>query len=189
MRRLGLVRHGESTANAEGWLAGWVDAPLTARGEAQAHALQPQLSAWAPERIVTSTLERAWRTASLAWPHAAPPIERHAALRERHIGAWERVPRAELKADGRLRHLVTFDGHAPGGESQRDLGRRLLTWLAAHDDGRDTLLVVHGGVMRVLLGLLDGTPPESIGTLKIDNTAFHERDVRPERWSALLESL
>lgn len=189
MRRLGLVRHGESTANAGGWLAGWVDAPLTPRGEAQARALQARLAAWAPERIVTSTLSRAWRTAELAWPHEAPSIERYEALRERNIGDWERVPRAELKADGRLRQLVAFDGHAPGGESQRDLGRRLLGWLADHDDGRDTLLVVHGGVMRVLLGLLDGTPSASIGTLKIDNTAFHERDVRPERWSALLETL
>ena len=36
-----LVRHGESTGNADGLLLGRIDAPLTERGPAQARAGRP----------------------------------------------------------------------------------------------------------------------------------------------------
>ena len=41
---LWLVRHGESTFNAEGRYAGWSGPPLTPAGEAMARALIPRLT-------------------------------------------------------------------------------------------------------------------------------------------------
>ncbi|HLH28774.1 MAG TPA: histidine phosphatase family protein, partial [Acidimicrobiales bacterium] len=56
-----LVRHGESTANAEGRLLGRLDAPLTARGLAQARALAPFVAG--ATRLLSSPLGRAVGTA------------------------------------------------------------------------------------------------------------------------------
>ncbi len=62
-----LVRHGQTTSNAQRLLVGQSDPDLTELGERQAQALVPLLSdvaqAW------TSPLRRARRTASLAMPH------------------------------------------------------------------------------------------------------------------------
>jgi broad specificity phosphatase PhoE len=184
-----FVRHGESVANAEGWLAGYVDAALTARGEGQAESLVPHLTAWKPQRVVASTLQRAWRTAALGHPLPHPPVERVAALRERNVGAWERVPRPRLKAEGHMATLVSWADRPPEGESQRDLARRVLGWLAAHDDDRDTLYVLHGGVIRVVVGLLDGADIDTIGTLQVANCERIERTVAAGRWAELLEAL
>jgi broad specificity phosphatase PhoE len=189
MGRWWFVRHGESTANAEGWLSGHHDAPLTERGVAQAVALREVLTEVRPERVLSSDLQRAWRTGQLAWGERHPPIERVAALRERHLGTWERRTRAELRASGQMQVLLTWDEGPPEGESQRALSRRVLTWLAAHDNGRDTLLFAHGGLIRCVVGLLDERPREAIGRHHVGNTEVLERVVAAGRWEALLDTL
>jgi 2,3-bisphosphoglycerate-dependent phosphoglycerate mutase len=45
MSRLDLLRHGESTANADDSFAGWLHVPLTRRGRAQAAAAGRGLAA------------------------------------------------------------------------------------------------------------------------------------------------
>src|SRR5688572_11611088 len=57
--RLILVRHGESTWNAEHRLQGQLDPPLSDLGRDQARALQPILDVVPEERIVSSDLARA----------------------------------------------------------------------------------------------------------------------------------
>jgi broad specificity phosphatase PhoE len=57
-----LVRHGESTANADGRLLGRLDAPLTPRGLAQARALAPYVAG--ATRLISSPLGRATGTAA-----------------------------------------------------------------------------------------------------------------------------
>lgn len=187
--RIWFVRHGESVANASGFLAGHHDSPLTPRGEAQARALAPALAALAPERLVASDLRRAWGTAALAWPADQPPLERTAALRERHLGDWERRDHASLRATGDNAALLSWRGTPPRGESHEMLARRVLTWLAEHDDGRRTVLFVHGGLIRAVVGLIDGTPHDRIGQWKVKNTEIVARSTPPERWAELLAAL
>jgi len=184
-----FVRHGESVANAQGWVAGHVDAGLTRAGVEQAEALRPALAELRPGRVVSSDLVRARRTAELAWDERAPGLEVHEALRERHLGAWEREPLGRLRRDGRIRTLYSWRGAPPQGESQRMLSKRVLTWLAAHDDGTETLLFVHGGLIRCVVGLADGTDPEQIGFWKVKNTEWVQRALPTGRWAELLEEL
>ena len=174
-----FVRHG---------LAGHHDSPLTPKGEAQARALRTPLADLSPHHVATSDLSRAWRTAQIAWGERTP-VTQHAALRERHLGAFETQPMRALRAQGHMNALLTWTGRPPGGESQRDLAVRVLAWLAANDDGRDTLLFVHGGLIRVVVGIVDGTEPERIGLWKVKNTEVVERTVPPGRWSQLLAEL
>jgi len=189
MGRFWFIRHGESTANAEGWLAGHTDAPLTARGRAQAEALRPRLAACAPQRILSSDLCRAADTARLAWPDDLPPLEIRRGLRERTVGRWEGMPRRQLRSQRGYHQLLTWRGRPPNGESQRDLAVRVLHDLADADDGSDTLVFAHGGLIRVVVGLLDGTDVDSIGTWKVGNTEVAERVVEPGRWQRLLDDL
>src|SRR3954451_17636073 len=63
--RLILVRHGESTWNAEERLQGQLDPPLSDRGRDQARALAGMVDGVPAERIVCSDLGRARQTAEL----------------------------------------------------------------------------------------------------------------------------
>src|ERR1700730_18803016 len=56
-----LVRHGESTGNADGLLLGRMDVPLTERGLAQARTLGPSVAG--ATRVISSPLVRARATA------------------------------------------------------------------------------------------------------------------------------
>ena len=61
--RIILLRHGETVWNVEGRYQGHLDSPLTATGEAQAHALAERLAGQSFARLYSSDLGRAQRTA------------------------------------------------------------------------------------------------------------------------------
>lgn len=89
-----LVRHGESTWNADGRWQGQADAPLSERGRAQAAATDvPAVAA-----VVASDLERARDTAALLAARLARPVpvEVDVRLRERDAGEFSGLTRAEI---------------------------------------------------------------------------------------------
>src|SRR5262249_26721962 len=86
MHRGLVLRHGESTWNAEGRWKGWADAPLTGEGGAQAAARARELARDGvnPRAIFTSDLARARRTAEIIGAHLERPVIPDTDLRERH---------------------------------------------------------------------------------------------------------
>ncbi|HEX7267389.1 MAG TPA: 2,3-bisphosphoglycerate-dependent phosphoglycerate mutase, partial [Streptosporangiaceae bacterium] len=68
MSTLVLLRHGESTWNAEGLFTGWVDVGLSAKGAAEAVTGGTLLrdSGLRPDIVHTSVLTRAIQTAHLS---------------------------------------------------------------------------------------------------------------------------
>ena len=195
MSRWIFLRHGESEANRDRVFSGHQDVPLTAKGESQAREaglkIEQALGGQPLDRVLSSDLQRAVRTAELAIQAAnlLHPIQQTEALRERNLGDWQGQSIDELKAQGSRSVLHQWTGRAPGGESLAELAHRSLTFLAPLDDKPATLLVGHGGLIRVLLGLLDGTERTAIGTVDIPNAVPIERDVSAARWCALLEGL
>jgi 2,3-bisphosphoglycerate-dependent phosphoglycerate mutase len=97
MADLVLLRHGESTWNAENLFTGWTDVDLSPRGEAEASEAGRVLAEEQPGglelRVVhTSVLTRAVRTANLALDvlgRSWLPVRRHWRLNERHYGALQ----------------------------------------------------------------------------------------------------
>jgi 2,3-bisphosphoglycerate-dependent phosphoglycerate mutase len=89
-----LLRHGQSTWNAENLFTGWVDVPLSELGEEEARR-GGQLLADAgllPDLVHTSLLRRAISTANLALDTADRhwiPVRRDWRLNERHYGALQ----------------------------------------------------------------------------------------------------
>ena len=103
MKKLVLLRHGESTWNKENRFTGWTDVDLTERGRAEAaeagHLLRE--GGYAFDIAFTSVLKRAIRTLWIAldmmdlmWI----PEEKHWRLNERHYGALQGLNKAETAA-------------------------------------------------------------------------------------------
>ena len=117
-----LLRHGQSTWNAENLFTGWDDVDLTAQGEAEATAGRARC--WRPKPgldlqvVHTSLLTRAIRTANLALDAAGRswlPVRRHWRLNERHYGALQgknKKETAEQFGDGPGEDLAAQLRHA-----------------------------------------------------------------------------
>jgi len=101
-----LLRHGQSTWNAEGLFTGWVDVDLSARGEDEARQagklIAAEQAAGLDLRVLhTSVLTRAVRTANLALDELDRswlPVRRHWRLNERHYGALQGKNKKETTA-------------------------------------------------------------------------------------------
>src|SRR5215813_4877866 len=99
-----LLRHGESTWNAEGLFTGWVDVPLSPTGTKEA-AAAGQLLADAgarPDVLYTSMLTRSIQTANLALEAAGwlwLPVRRSWRLNERHYGALQGKDKAQTRRE------------------------------------------------------------------------------------------
>jgi probable phosphoglycerate mutase len=163
--RLLVVRHGESTWNSEGRWQGQADPPLSALGERQAEAAATGVGETVTA-IWTSDLARAFRTAELlvAGLRTASPRS-DARLRERNVGEWSGLTRAEIEVrwPGYL-----ADRRSPAGwEDDEQLAERAIA--ALHDivtaaPGATVIVVTHGGVIRTLERHL-GSEPEPIPNL------------------------
>lgn len=150
-----LLRHGQSTWNAEGRWQGWADPPLSPTGVSQAEAVLPALLDAGFEAVVSSDLQRARATAEILARGLDASVEVDARLRERDVGAWsgltpagieERWPgRLEAWRAGRLLR-------PPGGESNPQLEARALDALQALSSRpeRAILVVTHAGVLRLV---------------------------------------
>jgi 2,3-bisphosphoglycerate-dependent phosphoglycerate mutase len=104
MSTLVLLRHGESTWNAEGLFTGWVDVPLSAAGarEATAGGALLKEAGLRPDIVHTSVLTRAIQTADLALDEAGLlwlPVARSWRLNERHYGALQGKNKAQTRQE------------------------------------------------------------------------------------------
>src|SRR5262252_7106862 len=104
MTSLVLLRHGESTWNAEGLFTGWVDVGLSDKGAAEAVAGGTLLrdSGLRPDVVHTSVLTRAIQTAHLSLEAAGLlwlPVTRSWRLNERHYGALQGKNKAQTRQE------------------------------------------------------------------------------------------
>ncbi|MGH3547270.1 MAG: phosphoglyceromutase [Pseudonocardiaceae bacterium] len=99
-----MLRHGESEWNAKNLFTGWVDVPLTDRGECEAArsgALMRE-AGLLPDVVHTSLLRRAVSTAYLALDVADRhwiPVRRDWRLNERHYGALQGMDKAQIREE------------------------------------------------------------------------------------------
>jgi glucosyl-3-phosphoglycerate phosphatase len=177
--RLVLVRHGESTWNAEERLQGQLDPPLSERGREQARALAPVLDTGTPpERIVCSDLSRARETAELLGLRVARYDER---WREIDVGEWGGRTAAEIDAQsGELTNWRGGSRVAPDGERWSDFTARVA---GAVDElveaGGPWLVVCHGGCIRVAVAHVTGADPLALGSPPNASATVFELGPRP----------
>ncbi|MFY1682995.1 histidine phosphatase family protein [Micromonospora sp. WMMD730] len=133
MATLLLLRHGRTTANAEGGLAGRQPVELDDTGRAQAEAVGQRLRGLPLAAVVTSPLIRCRQTLQLALPQATPMVED--GLIECGYGAWEGQPLKKL-AKEKLWPVVQQHPSAavfPDGESMAQMSARAIAAVRAWD--------------------------------------------------------
>jgi broad specificity phosphatase PhoE len=159
--RLLLVRHGESTWNAQSRWQGQADPPLSPLGEQQAEEAAERLAEIASITAVwTSDLVRARRTAELiASRLGVARVRDEPRLRERDVGSWSGLTRAEIEE--RWPGYLAARRSPPDFEGDVELLARTRAGLSAAVDGSrpgDVLVVTHGGVVRTIERSLGATP-------------------------------
>jgi len=171
MSRILLVRHGQSTWNADGRWQGQADPPLSPLGEEQAGDAARRLAAGQFCRVLASDLRRALRTAEILAEAVGLPVEVDPDLREIDVGDWQGLTRAEIEAGWPGALADWSEGRSespPGGETRTHLVERARAALAraaaAASPGDRVLLVSHGALVRHLDRVL-GLQPHPIENL------------------------
>jgi broad specificity phosphatase PhoE len=175
--RLYYVRHGETDWNRDQRYQGQRDIPLNATGRSQAvrngRALAETLGKDAAViDYVASPLLRARETMELMRAELGLPPRGYRTddrLREIHYGYWEGELWNELPAKDpqgfAAREADKWGWRPTGGESYRDLSGRVAGWLREIE--RDAVVAAHGGVMRVIRGLILKLQPAEIFLLDV----------------------
>ncbi|NQT38382.1 MAG: histidine phosphatase family protein [Planctomycetes bacterium] len=152
-----LIRHGESTYNADGRIQGQSDPPLSELGLQQARAVAAAMTRMPIELVVASPLRRAMQTAELVAEPLGLPIRVDDRLMEVHVGVFQDKLRADLETlfPEELRRWLSGDPDfiIPGGESRRQLARRGRAAIddLAGLDHRQVAVVAHGGLLTAAL--------------------------------------
>jgi len=189
MAKLILLRHGESQWNLENRFTGWVDVPLSARGEEEARKAGEKLKNIQIDKRYTSVLKRAIDTDRIAMEVAGKldvPVERDKALNERHYGALQGLNKEETaqKYGKEQVHLWrrSYDIAPPKdvtplnpdgiSESLKDTADRVIPYFLNKikpdlDAGLNVLVTAHGNSLRALVMYLDGLTKEEVLELNI----------------------
>ncbi|HXZ05823.1 MAG TPA: alpha-ribazole phosphatase [Ktedonobacteraceae bacterium] len=179
--RLIVVRHGETSYNAQRRFTGQSDVPLNSMGERQTAALMKSLATEQLDAIVTSDLERARITAkAIALDHGLP-VHEDLDLRELSFGEWEGYTYDEVLArDAALASLWRTDPTEyapPGGETVAQLrdrcARALHRWQTQYPEA-SVLWVTHGGLIGILLCHVLGIDLKRRWQFRHDNASVSE---------------
>lgn len=174
---IALIRHGETSWNAEFRIQGRTDIALNDRGLAQSIEVAQTLSDREWHRVFTSPLQRASVTAALiARELQLDDPEHREELIERDFGAAEGLPGGpELDA------VRIGPGEFLGAESEREVGMRgfeALELLHEHHGGSNLIVVSHGSYIRCTLDTVFGFSAPRIRNTGVTLLRRHE-----EGWS------
>ncbi len=194
LRRLVLLRHGQTDHNVDGRMQGHIDSMLTAVGRDQAIGVAPEIARLGPDRLISSDLRRAVDTAEVIGAAAGLPVKLDKRLRETNLGDWQGRTVAEIEQDwpGAIAAWRSDPAWAPpGGESRIEVVRRSRPVVDELDEEYAdnpqgiVVMVAHGGMIAGLvcglLGLPTPTWPSIGGMGNARWASLARRDDHP-RW-------
>ena len=172
MATLLVARHGETTWNRDGRIQGWAPSRLTDQGRKQAQALGTWLDErYSVDRVLASDLRRTRETAAAVGDGygGLPDPEFDTDWRERGFGTVQGLYAEELLDEfpdhDRTESVIALDAAPEGGEGIPTFrGRVESAWeraIATTDTGETTLVVTHGGVIKLLLAKLTDVDPDA----------------------------
>ena len=174
MKQLVLIRHGETTWNAERRIQGHGGGGLSDRGRAQATATADWLAETYPDAVVyCSDLQRCVETAQPLLASLGREATYTARLRERDFGAWTGLLAEEVADQDEARFARWRDGEDVlaeiGGEPTSALAARVVSALediaAGLDEGATAICVTHGGPIWHGTHGFVGLPHGSLGAV------------------------
>jgi alpha-ribazole phosphatase len=165
-RSIDLLRHGETEGGQR--FRGSRDDPLTERGWSQLRAATDlDTPLW--DRVLCSPSIRCAAFADELSDRLGIDATRMDGLRERHFGLWEGRSAAELpQADLGAFWADPIGFTPPGAEDFADFRRRVQdAWLDVTTFAGRSLVVTHGGVIRVIVGEVLQMPPPALLLLEV----------------------
>ncbi len=188
-----LIRHGESQWNLENRFTGWVDVPLSPKGEQEAKAAGQKLKSYKFDKAFTSVLQRANNTLRFILEASGQtniPTEYDQALNERHYGALQGLNKAETakKYGEQQVHIWrrSYDVPPPSdktdlnpegmSESLKDTAARTLPYWEKKifpeiKNGKNIIVAAHGNSLRSIVMHLDNLTKEQVLELNIPTGA------------------
>jgi len=169
MNTIVFIRHGET--DMTGRFCGQSDPDLNPAGESQVIRMAEEAAMLGIERIHSSDLRRASRTAAAIAQRIGVGVGHLPALREIHFGLWEGLNWGQIEdrfpkeADRWLREFPMQS--APGGEAYAEFKARIDGVIAPMiEDAAEmtTAIVTHRGVMRYSLTRFFRFPDEEAWT-------------------------
>jgi alpha-ribazole phosphatase len=165
MKRLCLIRHGQTDWNLDGRYQGQSDVPLNENGRAQARHLAGQLQEHPFSTIRTSDLWRARETAEIIADSLHLPIIPDPRLREINQGKWEgqqvETIRSRYAELWERRKEDPANVRPPGGETVSEVATRVqaaLDDIIASQPAKPVLVVSHGLAIATALCKVRGIP-------------------------------
>jgi len=178
-KHLVLIRHGESQWNLENRFTGWVDVPLSPKGEQEAREAGNKLQAFKFDQAFTSVLSRAINTLGIVLEvlnQTAIPVTKHEALNERRYGELQGLNKADtVEKFGEQQVKLwrrSYDIRPPGGESLKDTAERVIPYYEQEIwpelvQGKHVLVVAHGNSLRALVMHLNKLTTDQVLELNI----------------------
>ena len=187
MNKLILLRHGQSQWNLENRFTGWKNVPLTEKGETEAKKAGELIKKHniSIDRVFSSVLERANRTAEIAIIHAALNnlLENNKLimtcsekLNERDYGDLVGLNKQETsdKFGKDQVHIWrrSYDTPPPNGESLKDVVERVSPYFKENikpliDKGENVLIAAHGNSLRAMMIELGMYKSEEISNIEL----------------------
>lgn len=155
MQRIYLIRHGRTVANQQNLCCGKSDVPLSPEGLSALRKLAAGGGYPDPEgkRLITSGMQRTEQTLEALFGQREHEVE--PAFREMDYGIFELQSYDQLKTREDYQQWQSGDrarNRCPGGESGEDVANRMRpAFDALLEDGRDTILITHGGIIAAIM--------------------------------------
>lgn len=155
-----LTRHGETLWNTEKRFQGWKNSELTERGIEQANLLRNKLKDIKIDRIYSSPIERAYKTAEILKGNRTIEIKCYDELKEMNFGEWEGLTKEDiLKAeDYKDQYNNIFNNPKEyktfGGESIKEFSDRLykgIEKILYNELDENILIVTHGMCIKYII--------------------------------------
>lgn len=176
MLELILIRHGQTDSNKRRTYMGWTDVELNEEGIRQARNLKEKLKNLSVDKIYSSPLKRARKTAEIINENFNLDIHYDNNLKERNFGIWDDLTDDEIKKLNEKEYNAWQKDWknypVKGGESGMDSYERVIKFteniLNSFDSGR-ILIVSHLGTIRFMLSYLLGMGIEGSWRFRLDN--------------------
>ena len=186
--RLLLIRHAEVEARYQGVFGGRIDMELSPRGHEQAAALAKYLHSRPLSAIYASPMKRVQQTLAPLLVNGTPKPIILQDLREVDFGDWTGLPWEEVHAKFGISAFAWLEqlecdgiANAESAETLQERVEPCLRQILADHSGQQVAVVCHGGIIRMLLGILLRWPLARMVAFEIEYASLTQVVVHPHK--------
>lgn len=184
MLELILIRHGETDSNIRGSYLGWTDIELNETGIKQVQSLRDRLKGTSVDKIYTSPLKRALKTAEIINENYRLDIVLSDGLKERNFGIWDDLTLEEMTKKYPLEYNEWVNDwiryRIKKGESAQEAYERTAAFveeLIRNNDDGVFMLVTHLGTIRFILAYLLNLGIENSWRFRVGNASITKVEI------------